>query len=329
MKVAVFNTKSYDKHFFEESNAPFGHNLQFFKTRLTSETLLSAAGFPCVCIFVNDLLNAEDTQVLAENGTKLIALRCAGFNNVDVKAAAHNGIKVVRVPAYSPYSVAEYTVALIMTLSRKTHRAYNRVREGNFSLKGLLGSEIHGKAVGIVGTGMIGYLVARLMKGFGCDVYAYDIKENPNCIDLGIKYVSLEDLYRKCDIISLHCPLNKATYHLINEHAFNLMKAGVMLINTVRGALIDTLAATEAIKQGKLGYLGIDVYEQESELFFEDQSNQIIQDDVFQRLTTFPNVLVTGHQGFFTDTALKNIADTTLLNIHQFEHQKPLENIVE
>lgn len=328
MKVAVFSTKPYDRQFLEATNAEFGHELVFFETHLTQETSLLAAGFPAVCVFVNDQLDASILRAIRENGTSLIALRCAGFNNVDVTAAANLGMTTVRVPGYSPYAVAEHTVGLILTLNRKIHRAYNRVREGNFSLDGLMGFDLYGRTVGVVGTGKIGAIVAKILKGFGCHILAYDVFINQECQALGVKYVELPELFTAADIISLHCPLIPETYHLIDTHALNQMKRDVMLVNTSRGALIDTEAAIAALKSGQLGSLGLDVYEQESELFFEDFSNAVIQDDVFGRLLTFPNVIVTGHQAFFTDNALRNIAETTLSNITDFEQGKPCPNAI-
>ncbi len=328
MKVAVFNTKSYDRNFLETANASYNHNLVFFEPRLTQETTALAVGFPAVCVFINDQLDQTTLQVLAAQGTKLIATRSAGFNHIDLNAAAEFGITVVRVPAYSPYAVAEHTVGLILTLNRKIHRAYNRVREGNFSLDGFMGFDLHGRTVGIVGTGKIGFLVAQILHGFGCKLLAYDLYPNPDCEALGIKYVDLKELFATSDIISLHCPLTPQTRHLINAQALAQMKSGVMLINTSRGALIDTRAVIDALKSRKIGYLGLDVYEQESNLFFEDLSTEVIEDDVFQRLLTFPNVLITGHQAFFTEDALQNIAQTTLSNISDIESGRPCANEV-
>lgn len=320
MQVAVFSTKSYDRKFLTLANEVHGHDLQFFEAHLNEQTAVLANQFPAVCVFVNDELNAATLNLLAEQGTRLIALRSAGFNHVDISAAHHLGLTVVRVPAYSPYAVAEHTVALILGLNRKIHRAYARVREGNFSLEGLLGFDLHNRTVGIVGTGKIGMLVARILHGFGCHLVAYDVAPNPECLALGVTYLDLPELFAIADIISLHAPLTPETYHLIDAAALDQMKTGVMLINTSRGALIDTQAVTAALKTGKVGYLGLDVYEQEADLFFDDLSNTVIQDDVFQRLLTFPNVLITGHQAFFTENALKNIADTTIANITDFAH---------
>jgi len=300
----------------------------FFEPKLTSETTALAAGFPAVCIFINDQLNPETIKAIANNGTKLIALRSAGFNNVDIKTATELGITVVRVPAYSPYAVAEHAVGLILTLNRKYHRAYSRVRESNFSLNGLLGFDLHGSTVGIVGTGKIGMCFAQIIKGFGCNILAYDIYQNPACLEMGVKYVELSTLLATSDIVSLHCPLTPESYHMINATTLQQFKPGSMLINTSRGGLIDTKAVIDALKSQKLGYLGLDVYEQESDLFFEDLSDQVIQDDIFERLLTFPNVVITAHQAFFTRNALKNIAQTTITNITDFEKGHESKNIV-
>ncbi len=328
MKVAVFSSKKYDRHFLSEANADGGHELVFFEPKLTSETTALASEFPVVCAFINDQLNAETIKAIANQGTKLIALRSAGFNNVDIKAATELGITVVRVPAYSPYAVAEYAAGLILTLNRQYHRAYNRVRESNFSLNGLLGFDLHGSTVGIVGTGKIGMCFARIMKGFGCNLLAYDIYQNPACLELGVKYVELSELLAASDIVSLHCPLTPESHHLINATTLEKFKTGAMLINTSRGALVDTSSVIDALKSKKLGYLGLDVYEQEEDLFFQDLSDEVIQDDIFERLLTFPNVVITAHQAFFTKNALQNIAQTTLSNITQFEKTGECENTV-
>lgn len=326
MKVAVFSTKAYDRQFLSAANSPKQHELAFFEPRLNQDTAILAAGFPAVCVFVHDQVDAPTLKILASNGTHLVVLRCAGFNNVDLKTAADLGITVVRVPAYSPYGVAEHAVGLILSLNRKIHRAYNRVREGNFSLEGLLGFNLNGRTVGIIGTGKIGLILGQIMKGFGCELLAYDVYRNPECETLGAEYVELPELFANSDIISLHCPLTPETHHLINPEAIAQMKSRVMLINTSRGGLIDTQAVIEGLKTGKIGSLGVDVYEQESELFFEDLSGEIIQDDIFQRLTTFPNVLITGHQAFFTEEALHNIAETTFANINDIEQCRPCAN---
>ncbi len=315
MRVAVFNTKEYDRQYLESANAHHGHELVFFEPRLNFYTVVLASGFPAICVFINDCLDLPTLNLLAKGGTKAIALRSAGFNHVDLAAAKSLGMTVVRVPAYSPYAVAEYTVGLILALNRKIHRAYNRVRESNFSLEGLLGFDLHGCTVGVVGTGKIGALVARIMHGFGCNLLAYDPYQNPDCLAMGVKYVDLPELLANSDIVTLHCPLTPKSHYLINARSLEQIKPGVMLINTSRGGLIDTQAAIDGLKSGKIGYLGLDVYEQEGDLFFEDLSSIVIQDDVFQRLLAFPNVLITGHQAFFTKDALKNIAETTLSNL--------------
>jgi D-lactate dehydrogenase len=319
MKIAVFSTKAYDQRYLSIANERHGHELVFFEPRLTTTTAPLAAGAPAVCAFVNDQLTAEVLSALAESGTRLIALRSAGFNHVDVEAAASLDMTVARVPAYSPYAVAEHAAALILTLNRKLHRAYARVREGNFSLEGLLGFDLHGSTVGVVGTGKIGMAFARIMRGFGCRLLAHDPYPNPDAEALGVEYVEIPDLFARSQIIALHAPLTPKTRHLIDADALAQMKDGVMLINTSRGALVDTRAVIEALKSGKLGALGLDVYEEEEALFFEDFSGQVITDDVFARLLTFPNVVITGHQGFFTAEALRNIADTTLNNVTAFE----------
>lgn len=328
MKVAVCSAQSYDHEFLALANAKFDHDLQFFEGRLSAETTQLFSGYTAICAFVNDVLNAEVLHTLADQGLRLIALRCAGFNNVDIQAAQKYGIRVVRVPAYSPHSVAEHTLALILTLDRKTHRAYNRVRDGNFSLEGLLGFELHTRTVGIIGTGRIGQVVAQILHGFGCRLLAYDVVQNERCKSLGVHYVELDELYRESDIVTLHCPLDQHTHHLIDSNALRQMKRGVMLINSSRGAVIDTSAVIAGLKSGQIGYLGLDVYEQEGDLFFHDLSNQVIQDDMFERLLTFQNVLITGHQGFFTKEALSSIAQTTLQNISLFEKTGQCQNEV-
>lgn len=328
MKVAVFSTKPYDRTFLEAANAAHGHGLVFFEPHLTPETSALAAGFPAVCVFVNDRLDAKVLGALARQGTRVIALRCAGFNNVDLAAAHDRGLSVVRVPAYSPHAVAEHAVALILALNRKIHRAHARVREGNFALEGLLGFDLCGRTVGIVGTGKIGAVVARIMKGFGCQLLAHDPFRNPECEALGVHYVSLSELLARSDIVTLHCPLTPDTHHLINPAVLGQMKPGVMLINTSRGAVIDTGAVIDALKSGQIGYLGLDVYEEEADLFFEDLSGRVIQDDVFARLLTFPNVIITGHQAFFTEQALQSIAETTLANLSDCEQGRACPNAV-
>ncbi len=320
MKVAVFSTKPYDRDFFEEANRAAGHELVFHESRLGARTCRLAEGFPAVCAFVNDELDAGVLLTLARHGTRLAALRCAGFNNVDLRAAEQLEVTVTRVPAYSPRAVAEHTVALILSLARHLHKAYNRVREGNFALEGLLGTELFEQTVGVIGTGKIGALVAEILAGFGCKLLAHDVKPNPEVEARGARYVSRNELFAESDLITLHCPLVPATYHLIGDEALARMKQGVMLINTSRGKLIDTQAVIRALKSGKIGALGLDVYEEEADLFFEDLSSRVIQDDVFARMLTFPNVIVTGHQAFFTRRALRAIADETLANITAFEN---------
>jgi D-lactate dehydrogenase len=328
MKVAVFSTKPYDRRFLQTANKDDAHQLVFYESRLNRETVSVASGYPGVCIFVNDQLDAQTLEKLSRAGTQLVALRCSGFNNVDLSAAQNNGITVVRVPAYSPYSVAEHTVGLLLALNRKLHRAYARVREGNFALGGLLGFDVHGKTVGIIGTGKIGAIVAKLLHGFGCTLLAHDIRANPECEHIGVRYTSLAELFPKSDIVTLHCPLTPETHHLIDQNALEQMKPGVVLINTSRGPLIDTKAVIRGLKSGKIGYLGLDVYEEEADLFFEDLSDEVIQDDVFARLLTFPNVVITAHQAFFTREALQNIAETTIGNITEFEREGTCSNVV-
>lgn len=323
MKIAFFDNHSYEQEAFTKANAKNGHEIIFLNSALTPETAHIAGGYPCVCAFVNDCLNEKCLQILAEGGTKIIALRSAGYNHVDLAAATKLGLKVVRVPEYSPYAIAEHAVALIQTLNRKTHRAFNRVREGNFALDNLVGFDLHEKTVGVIGTGKIGKIFARIMNGFGCEVLAYDLYPDNNFEG---KYVSLEELLKRSDIISLHVPLTKETKHLINEKTFSHMKDGVMLINTGRGALIDTHALVSALKKGKVGFAGLDVYEEEENVFFHDLSGQILTDDVLARLMTFPNVIITGHQAFLTHEALKNIAETTLDNVSEFETGKTMKN---
>lgn len=328
MRIALFSAQPYDREFFDRTNDQGQHDLQYFDPSLNRDTRLLAEGFPCICVFVNDKLDAETITYLAERGLKIIALRCAGFNNVDLVAAQQHGIKVVRVPAYSPHAVAEHALALILTLNRKTHKAFNRVREGNFSLVRLEGFDLHGRTVGVIGTGKIGQVFCQIMQGLGCRVIAYDKFPNDEVRAKGIDYVSLATLFAESDIISLHCPLNPETQHLIDREALDQMKDGVMLINTSRGGLVDTYAVIHALKHHKVGYLGIDVYEQEEKLFFRDLSEMVIEDDTISRLMSFPNVLVTAHQAFFTQNALTQIAQTTLGNIEAFEAGDHLTNEV-
>ena len=327
MKVAVFSSKAYDREYLNR----FNNNrleLTFFETSLNADTTNLSLGFDAVCIFVNDKIDRKTLEQLAANGIKIIALRCAGFNNVDVAAAEEMGIKVVRVPAYSPHAVAEHAVALILTLSRRTHKAFNRIREGNFSLEKLVGFNLFGKTVGVVGTGQIGAIFCEIMLGFGCKVLANDLHESDLLKKKGVKYCTFEELVQHSDIISLNCPLTPETHHLIDKNVFSKIKNGAMLINTGRGAVIKTSDAIEALRSGKLGYLGLDVYEQEENLFFKDLSESIIPDEQILQLISFPNVLITSHQGFFTHEALEEIATTTLRNLTDFEEGKPLENRV-
>jgi len=329
VKVIVYSTKAYDRQFIQSANAKFGHDLKFIEPRLSEETALLADGHPAICIFVNDHADAPVLKQLHQRGTRLIALRCAGFNNVDLEAAERYGICVVRVPAYSPYAVAEHTIGLILALNRNIARAYARVRDGNFSLDGLLGFDLHGKTAGVVGTGRIGSLVARsLCSGFGCNVLAHDTRPNAELACNGLRYASMDELLSESIIVTLHCPLTPETHHLIGADAVRQMKRGVMLINTSRGALIDTPTVVEALKDGQIGSMGLDVYEEEADLFYEDLSNKVIRDDVFARLLTFPNVVITGHQAYFTKEALANIAETTLQNIADFEQGRACPNAV-
>jgi D-lactate dehydrogenase len=327
MKIAVFSAKRYDREFLDAANAG-RHTLRFLEPHLSEETASLAAGFDAVCVFVNDTLNASVLETIAAFGVKLIALRCAGFNNVDLHAAARLGIAVVRVPAYSPHAVAEHAAGLVLMLNRKLHRSYNRVREGNFSLDGLLGFDLNGRTVGVVGTGRIGTVFAHIMNGFGCKILAFDPTPDPERMPVGTTHVGLDELFAKSDIISLHCPLTPKNHHLIDTTAMDKMKPGVMLINTSRGALLDTQAVVTAMKTGQVGALGLDVYEEEGDLFFEDLSDRIIPDDLFTRLLTFPNVVVTGHQAFFTRDALEKIASTTMGNVAEWASTGTCANAV-
>lgn len=319
MKILFFSAKPYDMTFFDRHNKPFGFELEYLETHLGPHIVNAVAEqTAAICVFVNDKLTAEVIGALAARGVKVIALRCAGFNNVDLEAARRSGLRVCRVPAYSPQAVAEHAVAMLLTLNRKTHKAYNRVREQNFSLNGLLGYNLDGKTVGVIGTGKIGQAFCRIMLGFGCKVIAYDPLENEQMQTIGVRYESFEELLRSADILSLHCPLTPGNHYLIDRDAIALMKSGVTLLNTSRGGLIHTEDAIAGLKTGRIGCLGIDVYEQEENLFFKDLSGSIIEDDTIQRLMSFPNVLVTGHQAFFTAEALDQIAETTLASISCF-----------
>jgi len=328
MKIAIYSTKSYDRKYIELINAKYNFDLEFFDFMLNESTARLAEHCEVVCIFVNDNGSRKVLEKLAALGVKIVALRCAGFNNVDLKAAQELGIQVVRVPAYSPEAVAEHTIGLMMTLNRRIHRAYQRTREANFSLEGLIGFNMHGRTVGVIGTGKIGIAVMRILKGFGMNILAYDPFKNPVVEELGGQYVELDELYAKSHVITLHCPATPENYHLLNREAFAKMKDGVMIVNTSRGSLIDTQATIDALKQRKIGALGMDVYENERDLFFEDKSNEVIQDDIFRRLSSCHNVLLTGHQAFLTEEALTNIADVTLSNVYKLKSGKVYENIV-
>lgn len=326
MKVAIFSTYHYDEEFLIRFNT--GHELSFFSVPLTADTVKLAEGFDAICIFVNDTVNANVLGMLHHQGLKLIVLRCAGFNNVDIATATRFGIPVLRVPAYSPEAVAEHAMALILTLNRKTHKAYNRVREGNFSLERLMGFNLHGRKVAVVGTGNIGSAFCRILSGFGCQISAYDLYPSEAMKKIGVQYGSLEETISDADVVALHCPLTEQTTHMINAGTLKLFKQGAMLINTSRGGLIDTKAVVEALKTGQIGSLGLDVYEQEGNLFFHDRSEDVIQDDLITRLISFPNVLITSHQGFFTKEAMEEIAHITFANLDAFAKNEALINRV-
>lgn len=317
MKIAFFSTQPYDREFFNRENRDERFLYQFYETHLGPHIVQAVNDVDAVCVFVNDRVNREVIEVLASRGVKIVALRCAGFNNVDLDAAREFGISVCRVPAYSPEAVAEHAMAMLLTLNRKTHKAYNRVREQNFSLNGLLGFNLYGKTIGVVGTGKIGKAFCRVVKGFGCKLLAFDIYEDEQIKGMGVSYVDIDTLYRSSDIISLHCPLTPENKHMINSTSIQQMKNGVILLNTSRGALIHTEAVIDGLKKCKIGGLALDVYEQEEKLFFKDLSGTIIEDDTIQRLMSFPNVLITAHQAFFTEEALTQIAVTTLRNIEE------------
>jgi D-lactate dehydrogenase len=330
MRIAVYSTKRYDPRFLEAANAAAGGRRDFtwIEARLDPATARLAEGHEVACLFVNDHADAAALQVLAAGGVRLLALRSAGFNHVDLAEARRLGIAIGRVPAYSPEAVAEHAVALVLALNRKIHRAYARVREGNFSLEGLLGFDLHGRTVGVIGTGQIGVVFARIMAGFGCRLLGHDPYPNRACLGLGMEYRELDALLPEADIVSLHCPLTPATRHLIDAARLQRMKPGAMLVNTSRGAILDTVAVVESLKAGHLGHLGLDVYEEEEKLFFEDLSGTVIEDDVFARLLTFPNVLITGHQAFFTEQAMHAIAETTLANIDAFARSGAVQHSV-
>ena len=328
MLVAAFSIKPYDREFLLAASAGSAIEWRWFESHLDADTALLAEGATAVNCFVNDRLDAPALERLAAGGVRLVTLRCAGFNQVDLTAAARLALPVVRVPEYSPHAVAEHAVGLVLTLDRRLHKAYNRVREGNFSLDGLLGFDLHGRCVGIVGTGRIGRRMAEIMLGFGCQVLAHDPYPEPDLEARGVAYVPLDDLLARADIVTLHCPLTPATRHLIDAPRIARMKRGAMLINTSRGGLVDTRAVIDALKSGHLGHLGLDVYEEEADLFFDDRSNSIIDDDVFSRLLTFPNVVITAHQAFFTRDALEAIAAQTVRNLLHFQRGEPLEALV-
>ena len=326
MEIAVFSAKPYDRQFLDAANADHGHRFRYLDDPLNADTVGLAAGHRGVCIFVNDKADAPVLEVLARGGTQLVALRCTGFNNVDLQAAADLGIKVVRVVDYSPNSVAEHAVALLMAINRKVHRAYNRTRDFNFTLDGLMGFDLSGKTVAVIGTGKIGRVFARIMVGFGCNVIGYDAFPTPEFEALGARYAGVGEIGANADIVSLHCPLTPQTYHVIDTDMLARAKRGALLINTSRGGLVDTEAVIEALRSGQLGGLAIDVYEQEADVFFRDLSGTIVDDDVLQRLMTFPNVIVTGHQAFLTREAVSTICETTLRSITEFETGQPLTN---
>jgi len=328
MQALLFSSQHYDQDSFSSAPGATQLALHFQGARLTEDTAALAEGYEVVCAFINDDLSAPVLSRLKAGGTRLIALRSAGYNHVDLAAAKRLGLTVVRVPAYSPHAVAEHAVALILALNRRLHRAYNRTREGDFSLHGLTGFDLYGKTVGVVGTGQIGLAFARIMAGFGCQLLAYDPYPNPEVEALGARYLDLPELLRESRIISLHCPLTPQTRHLINPQSLASLQPGAMLINTGRGALVDTPALIDALKSGQLGYLGLDVYEEEAQIFFEDRSDLPLQDDVLARLLTFPNVIVTAHQAFLTREALAAIAATTLENIARWAAGNP-QNLVE
>ncbi|AIX73707.1 MAG: 2-hydroxyacid dehydrogenase [Mixta calida] len=328
MKLAVYSTKQYDKKYLDHVNERFGFDIEYFDFLLTERTAINAVNCEAVCIFVNDDASRPVLEILHAQGVKIIALRCAGFNNVDLDAAKELGMKVVRVPAYSPEAVAEHAVGIMMTLNRRIHRAYQRTRDANFSLEGLIGFNMHGRTAGVIGTGKIGIATLRILKGFGMRLLAFDPYPNPQALDLGAEYVDIKTLFKESDVITLHCPLTPENHHLLDAAAFSQMKDGVMIINTSRGGLVDSQAAIDALKQQKIGSLGMDVYENERDLFFEDKSNDVIQDDVFRRLSACHNVLFTGHQAFLTAEALTAISETTLSNLQQLQKGEACPNEV-
>ncbi|MEP0356484.1 2-hydroxyacid dehydrogenase [Paraglaciecola sp.] len=326
MKIAFYNTKQYDRTYFDQAFLGSEHEVHYLSCHLDKESANLINDETAVCVFINDTLDADVLTILKQRGVRLIALRSAGFNHVDLDCARRLNLAVVRVPAYSPYSIAEHAVALLLSLNRGIHRAYNRTREGDFSISNLMGFDLHNKTVGVIGTGKIGQAFIKIMHGFGCKILAHDPYPNEECIKLGANYVSLDEIFIQSNVISLHCPLTSETQHLINENSLEKMQDGVAIINTSRGRLVDSKAMIQALKKSKVGLLGLDVYEEEETLFFEDLSAQGIQDDVLARLTTFPNVIITSHQGFFTHEAMSNIAKTTLSNINQFELDGSIQN---
>lgn len=328
-RIALFDAKPYDRHYFEQENARYGFDITYLEGKLNSESAVVTHGFDTVCAFVNDLIDAETAATLKDNGVRLIALRCSGYNNVDISATGEE-LPVVRVPAYSPYAVAEHTIGLMLTLNRKIHRAYYRTRDNNFSLNGLIGFDMHDKTAGIIGTGKIGRLVSEILRGFGMHVLAYDLMPQEDWAqEKGVRYVSLTDLYRESDVISLHCPLTPENLYMINKGTISLMKNSAMIVNTGRGKLINTADLLDALKAQRIGAAALDVYEEETDYFFEDFSSEFVADDVLARLLTFPNVLVTSHQAFFTHEALSNIAATTLENIRLFFEEESTPNLVQ
>ncbi|WP_395049313.1 2-hydroxyacid dehydrogenase [Flavobacterium sp.] len=326
MKIAVFGTQFYEQEYFNKFNIDNKHELVFFEESLNSKTTHLAKGFKAVCVFITDILDKNCIEKLAKLGVKLIDLRSAGYNNIDIKSAKVNNIKVLRIPAYSPQVIAEHAIALILTLNRKTQKAYNQVRENNFSLQNLMGFNLYGKTIGIVGTGKIGRAFCNIMLGLGCKIIAFDIKENEELKQKGIQYKTFDELLSASDIISIHCPLTPKTNHLFDTKAFDKIKKGAMIINTSRGAIINAEEAIIALKKEQIGYLGIDVYEKESNIFFKDCSQIIIQDDIFERLLSFNNVLITPHQAFYTQEAVTEIAKITIKNFTDFENNSVLEN---
>ncbi len=327
MNVLVYSNRPYDREFLEAANQG-KHELHFTEARLEEQTAMLARGFAAVCCFVSDDVGAGVLRTLHEGGTKLVLLRSTGFNNVDLEVAEGLGMTVMRVSNYSPHAVAEFAVALVLAMNRHIHRAYQRVREGNFRLDGLMGFDLHGKTVGIVGTGRIGSIFARIMHGFGCNLHGFDKYEHPECLRLGLRYVSLEELLRSSDIVSLHAPLTPETHHLINRDTISLLKENAMLVNTSRGALVDTRALIPHLKRCQACSVCLDVYEEEEHIYYRDLSNQVIADDVIARLLTFPNVLVTGHQAFFTREAMQTIAGTTISNLDDFAAGRSNENLL-